>query len=70
MYPCTSPLLPSISRKIHGFSRVFAKRMSKNTEFARFSAKGCRKPKPAKKPAGGIEPGTPVLQHRLPEDNV
>ena len=29
------------------------------------SAKECKKPKPAKKPAGGIEPGTPVLRRRL-----
>ena len=63
MYPCTSPLLPSISRnKALFFSSVFAKMMSKNTDFSRFSAKGCRKHKPAKKPAGGIEPGTPVLR--------
>ena len=31
--PCMSPVLPSIARKKHGFSRVFAKRTSKNTEF-------------------------------------
>ena len=36
----------------------------KTLSFSIFSAKGCRKPKPAKKPAGGIEPGTPVLEDR------
>ena len=33
MSPCTSPLLPSISRKKTRFSSVFAKRTSKSIEF-------------------------------------
>ena len=58
MYPCTSPLLPSISRKKNTVFPAFSQRgRPKTLSFSRFSAKGCRKPKPAKKPAGGIELG-------------
>ena len=60
MYVCMSCM--SGTEYVNTVFPAFAKRTSKNTEFSRFSAKGCRKPKPAKKPAGGIEPGTPVLR--------
>ena len=43
--------------------RRFRKEDVQKHSFSRFSAKGCRKPKPAKKSAGGIDPGTPVLRH-------
>ena len=65
--PCISPLLPSISRKKTRFFQRFRKEdVQKPTHsFSRFSAKGGRKPKPAREPAGGIEPGTPVLRPAL-----
>ena len=53
--PCVPPLLPNISRKTQCFSSFFAIRTSKNTEF--FGT-----PQTSKEPAGGIEPGTPVLR--------
>ena len=56
--PCISPLLPSISRKKnHGFPAFSQEHVQKHS-FSRFPAKGGRKPKPAKEPAGGVEPGT------------
>ena len=65
--PCISPLLPSISRKKNPVFPAFSQRGRPTTQsFSRFSAKGGRKPKPAQEPAGGIEPGTPVLRHRDP----
>ena len=72
MYPCTSPLLPSISRKKkHGFSSVFAKRTSKNIEFFQIFGKRMQEAQASKKkPAGGIEPATPVLRHRPPPKNL
>ena len=68
MYACMhSCMYVCISRKKHGFPAFSQRGRPKTLSFSRFSAKGCRKPKPAKKPAGGIEPGTPVLRHRLPK---
>ena len=66
--PCMSPLLPNISRKKN--SSIFAIRTSKNTEFFEIFGKRRQEPQTSKEPAGGIEPGTPVLRHRLPEDYV
>ena len=63
-FPCTSlhfPFLPSISRKTRGFSSVFAKR-TKKTEFFQIFGKRRQEPLTSKEPAGGIEPGTPVLR--------
>ena len=54
-FPLCSPIFPA---KKHDFSSVFTITTSKNTE-----------PQTSKEPAGGIEPGTPVLRHRLPEDS-
>ena len=65
--PLCSPVFPANNTVFPAFLQ---RGCPKTQSFARFSAKGCRKSKPAKKPAGGIEPGTPVLRHRLPEDYV
>ena len=54
-FPQTNTVFPAFSQRGR----------PKTLSFSRFSAKGCRKPKPAKKPAGGIEPGTPVAPRRL-----
>ena len=54
--PCISPWLPSIFNKQHGFSSVFAKRTSKNTEFFHIFCKSKQETQTSKKPAGGIEP--------------
>ena len=71
MYACMhSCMYVCISRKNTIFPAFSQRGRPKTLSFSRFSAKGCRKPKPAKMPAGGIEPGTPVLRHRLPEDYV
>ena len=60
-FPLCSPVFPAKK----SFFRAFSQRgRQKAQSFSRFSAKGGRKPKPAKEPAGGIEPGTPVLRHR------
>ena len=56
--PLCSPVFPEKNTVFPAFSQ---RGRPKTLSFSRFSAKGCRKPKPAKKPAGGIEPGTPVL---------
>ena len=53
MYPCTSPLLPSISRKKHCFSSVFAKMMSKNTEFFQIFGKRMQEAQASKKAGRG-----------------
>ena len=53
MYPCTPPLLPSISRKKHGFSSVFAKMMSKNTEFFQIFGKRMQEAQASKKAGRG-----------------
>ena len=53
--PCISPLLPNI----------FAIRTSKNTEFFQIFSKRRQEPQTSKEPAGGIEPGTPVLRHLI-----
>ena len=65
MYVCMHAFMHvCISRKKNTVFLAFSQRgRPKTLSFSRFSAKGCRKPKPAKKPAGGIEPGTPVLRH-------
>ena len=39
-------------QKKHGFPAFSQRGRPKTLSFSRFSAKGCRKPKPAKKPAG------------------
>ena len=53
MYPCTSPLLPSISRRKHCFSSVFAKMMSKNTEFFQIFGKRMQEAQASKKAGRG-----------------
>ena len=65
-FPCTSlhfPFAPQYFPQKTRLSSVFAKRTSNNTEFSRFSAKGGRKPKPAKEPAGG---GYPLSSSKYP----
>ena len=68
MYACMhSCMYVCISRQKNTVFPAFSQRgRPKTSSFSRFSAKGCRKPKPAKKPAGGIEPGTPVLRTPAP----
>ena len=56
--PLCSRVFPA---KKHCFPAYSQRGRPKTLGFFRFSAKGCRKPKTAKKPARGIEPGTPVL---------
>ena len=66
--PCIFPSLPGIfSDKNTAFSNVFTKRMSKTQCFQIFG-KRIQKTRTSKEPAGGFEPGTPVLQHWLSED--
>ena len=61
--PCISALLPKYFPQNNTvFYSVFAKMTSKKTEFFQIFGK----PKPAKEPAGGIEPGTPVLRTPAP----
>ena len=62
MYPCTSPLLPSISRKKHCFSSVFAKMMSKNTEFFQIFGKRMQEAQASKKAGRGNRAWDPVLR--------
>ena len=59
-FPCTSLHFPL--QKTRFFQRFRKEDVQKHRVVSRFSAKGDRKPKPAKEPAGGIEPGTPVLR--------
>ena len=66
MYPCTSPLLPSISRKQHGFSSVFAKRMSKNTEFCQIFGKRMQEAQASKKAGRGNRAGDPCFATPAP----
>ena len=61
-FPLCSPIFPA---KKHGFSSVFTIRTSKNTEFFQIFGKRRQEPQTSKEPAGGIEPGTPVLRHLL-----
>ena len=70
MYVCMYVYILALPQKNTVFPAFSQRGRPKTLSFSRFSVKGCRKPKPAKKPAGGIEPGTPVLRHRLPEDYV
>ena len=66
MYLCTSPLLPSISRKIHGFSRLFAKRMSKNTEFCQIFGKRMQEAQASKKAGRGNRAWDPCFATPAP----
>ena len=66
MYPCTSPWLPSISRKIHGFSSVFAKRMSKNTEFCQIFGKRMQEAQASKKAGRGNRAWDPCFATPAP----
>ena len=61
--PCIFPSLPGIfPRKDMVFSMFSQKGHETQHSFSRVSAKGSREP------AGGFNSGTPVLRHRLPED--
>ena len=64
------PLCSTIFPAKNTFSSVFAIRTSKNTECFQIFGKRRQEPQTRQDPAGGIEPGTPVLRHRLPEDYV
>ena len=69
--PCISPLLHSIFlRNNTVFSSVFAKRMSNKRRVFQMFGKRRQETQTRKEPAGGFEPGTPVLRHQLPEDYV
>ena len=67
MYPCTSPLLPSISRKKkHGFSSVFAKRTSKNIEFFQIFGKRMQEAQASKKAGRGNRAWDPCFATPAP----
>ena len=59
--PCISPLLPNISRKTNTVFPAFSQLVRPKTQsFSRFSAKGGRKPKPAKSRQGESYFATPA----------
>ena len=67
MYPCTSPLLPSISRKKkHGFSSAFAKRTSKNIEFFQIFGKRMQEAQASKKAGRGNRAWDPCFATPAP----
>ena len=59
-------MLPSISRKQHGFSSVFAKRMSKNTEFCQIFGKRMQEAQASKKAGRGNRAWDPCFATPAP----
>ena len=65
-FPCTSlhfPFAPQYFPQNNAFFETFS-------QLGPPKAQRRQEPQTSKEPAGGIEPGTPVLRHRLPEDDV
>ena len=60
-FPLCPPVFPT---KKHASSSVFTKRTATNTEFFQIFGKRRQEPYTSKEPAGGLEPGTPVLRPR------
>ena len=65
--PLCSPVFPA---KKYGFPAFSQTGRPKTPSFSRFSATGCRKPKPAERPAGESSLGPLFCRHRLPEDVI
>ena len=65
-FPLCSPIIPAKTL----FSSVSTIRMSKNVECFQIFGKRRQEPQTSKEPAGGIEPGTPVLRRLVARHQI